>query len=69
VWEIADASQNSADSYNVGFNAEYEPIEVNPAKFQKFIDEVVSLLVGEMPPADENCSNCSYFQKRSDFKI
>jgi hypothetical protein len=69
VWEIADASQNSADSYNVGFNAEYEPVEVNPAKFQQFIDEVVSLLVGEMPTADESCSNCSYFQKRSDFKI
>ena len=69
VWEIADASQNSADSYNVGFNAEYEPVEVNPAKFQKFIDEVVSLLVGEMPTADESCSNCSYFHKRYDLKF
>ena len=67
--EIADASQNSADTYNVGFNAEYEPVEVNPAKFQQFIAEVVSLLVGDMPTADENCSNCNYFQKRIDFKI
>ena len=55
--------------YNVGFNAEYEPVKVNPAKFQQFIAEVVSLLVGDMPTADENYSNCSYFQKRIDFKI
>ena len=69
VWEIADASHQSAEIYSVGFKSEYEPVEVNPAKFQHFIGEVVSLLMGEMPPADENCSNCSYFQKRSDFKI
>ncbi len=69
VWEIADASHHSADIYNVGFNAEYEPVEVNPAKFQQFIGEVVSLLMGEIPTADENCSNCTYFQKRLDLKI
>ena len=69
VWEIADASRHSTDIYNVGFNAEYEPVEVNPAKFQKFISEVVSLLMGGMPTQDENCSNCSYFQKRLDLKI
>ena len=69
VWEIADASQYSTDIYNVGFNAEYEPVEVNPAKFQKFISEVVSLLMGGMPTQDENCSNCSYFQKRLDIEI
>jgi len=69
VWEIADASHHSADIYNVGFNAEYEPVEVNPAKFQQFIGEVVSFLTGDMPTADENCSNCSYFQKRLNLKI
>ena len=69
VWEIADASQHSTSIYNVGFNAEYEPVEVNPAKFQQFISEVVSLLMGDMPTMDENCSNCSYFQKRLDLKI
>jgi hypothetical protein len=69
VWEIADASRHTADIYNIGFNAGYEPVEVNPAKFHQFIGEVVSLLMGDMPTADENCSNCTYFQKRLDLKI
>ena len=69
VWEIADASHHSADICNVGFNAEYEPVEINPAKFQIFIGEVVSLLMGDMPSADEKCSDCTYFQKRLDLKI
>ena len=69
VWEIADASRHTADIYNVGFNAEYEPVEVNPAKFHQFIGEVVSLLMGDMPASDENCSNCTYFQRRLDLKI
>ena len=65
VWEIADASQHSADVYNVEFNAEYEPVEVNPKKFDGFIAEVVTLLSGEMPAAGENCNNCDYFDKRN----
>jgi hypothetical protein len=64
VWEIADASQHSADVYNVGFNAEYEPVEVNPKKFESFISEVVTLLSGEMPSAGEKCNNCEYFDRR-----
>jgi hypothetical protein len=69
VWEIADASQHSADVYNVGFNAEYEPVEVNPKKFEGFISEVVTLLSGEMPAAGEKCSNCEYFGKRQNLEI
>ena len=69
VWEIADASQHSADVYNVGFNAEYEPVEVNPKKFEGFISEVVTLLSGEMPAVGEKCSNCEYFDKRQSLSI
>jgi hypothetical protein len=65
VWEIADASQHSADVYNVGFNAEYEPVEVNPKKFEGFIAEVVTLLSGDMPAAGEKCNNCEYFDIRN----
>ena len=64
VWEIAEASRHAADFYNVGFKAEYEPVEVNPAKFQQFIGEVVTLLSRDMPAAGDDCSNCNYFQKR-----
>ena len=57
VWEIAEASQPDVDIYNVGFNSKYEPVEVSPAKFQLFISEVIALLSGDMPTADESCSN------------
>jgi hypothetical protein len=69
VWEIADASQHSADVYNVGFNAEYEPVEVNPKKFESFIAEVVTLLSGDMPVTGEKCNNCEYFHKRSSLDL
>ena len=69
VWEIADASQHAANKYNVAFNAQYEPVEVNPEKFKNFIDEVVTLLCGELPPSGEDCDNCVYYEQRLGYDI
>ena len=69
VWEIADAERHSDDVFNVGFVAAYEPVEVDPNRFETFIAEVVTVLLGEMPESAERCSNCDYATKRSELDI
>jgi len=66
VWEIADAERDSADVFKVGFSAAYEPVEVDPNRFETFIAEVVTVLLGEMPASAERCSNCDYATKRGE---
>jgi hypothetical protein len=53
----------------VGFNAEYEPVEVNPKKFESFIAEVITLLSGDLPAAGEKCNNCEYFENRQNLQV
>ena len=65
VWEIRNVSPGEGDEYRVGFNAAYEPVEVNPSKFESFISEVVSVLMGPMPDSAEKCSNCGYYTQRA----
>lgn len=65
VWEIRDVAPGAGDEYNVSFNAEYEPVELNRSKFDSFIAEVVRVLMGPQPDAAEKCSNCGYFGQRT----
>ena len=65
VWAIGNASHHEADEYRVGFNATYEPVEVDPTRFDAFIADVVTVLMGEMPGRGEKCENCNFFEKRS----
>ena len=65
VWEIKSVSPNGDEVYHVSFNAAYEPVEVNPKKFESFISEVVTVLMGPIPDALDKCSNCAYFTQRS----
>lgn len=65
VWAIGNASHHEADEYRVGFNATYEPVEVDPTRFDAFIADVVTVLMGEMPERGEKCENCNFFEKRS----
>jgi len=65
VWAIGTASHHDADEYRVGFNATYEPVTVDPKRFDAFIADVVTVLMGEMPGRGEKCENCNYFENRS----
>ena len=65
VWEIRTVAPGEGEEYHVTFNAAYEPVEVNPPKFETFIGEVVSTLLGPLPDPLDKCSNCSYFTQRT----
>jgi len=66
VWEIADAERHSDDVFNGGFSAVHELVDVDPDRFETFIAEVVTVLLGEMPESAEKCSNCDYAAKRGE---
>jgi hypothetical protein len=65
VWEIRTVAPGEGEEYHVTFNSAYEPVEVNPPKFETFIGEVVSTLLGPLPDPLDKCSNCSYFTQRT----
>jgi len=65
VWEIRTVAPGEGEEYHVTFNSAYEPVEVNPPKFETFIGEVVSTLLGPLPDPLVKCSNCSYFTQRT----
>jgi hypothetical protein len=65
VWSVGEVNHDGVSSPQVGFNAVYEPLSLDPPKFRAFLDSVVHMLEGPVPQAGERCNNCSYFAQRS----
>jgi len=63
VWTAADASHLDGSQFTVGFIADYEPVDLNPAGFELLIAEIVTCLMGDIPEENSECAQCKFLQK------
>jgi len=64
MWKIDEATQDEEANNYFSTESAFLMVPRQPEWFQNFIAEVISVLEGPLPEADDKCKNCSYIQKR-----
>ena len=64
MWRIISADTDHLSSFNFECEKGYLSAGRQPERFDRFIAEVIELLDGPMPEADESCPICKYVAKR-----
>lgn len=69
IWKLAGAAQtrpNELVSNEMGFgvNQLYVPVERNPEKLQRLLEEFITVIDGDCPDSGPDCHACNYFATR-----
>ena len=69
IWKLAGVAQtrpNEMVSNEMGFgvNQVYVPVERNPERLNKLLEEFITVIDGDEPAAGENCHTCNYLNGR-----
>lgn len=69
IWKLAGVAQTRPNEFvsnemGFGVNQVYVPVERDPERLARLLEEFISVIDGEEPAAGENCHACNYFEGR-----
>jgi hypothetical protein len=65
VWKLGGAAQtrpNEFVTHNMGFGVHqhYVPVERDPARLDRVLEEFITMIEGDIPASGEQCPHCTY---------
>jgi hypothetical protein len=69
IWKLAGVAQTRPNEFvsnemGFGVNQVYVPVERDPERLARLLEEFISVIDGEEPAAGENCHACNYLEGR-----
>jgi len=64
MWRVVGAESDLTKNFVFNCDKDYLSAGREPAKFEKFIAEIIAMLDGEMPESGEKCTMCKFVEKR-----
>lgn len=69
IWKLAGVAQTRPNEFvsnemGFGVNQVYVPVERDPERLSRLLEEFISVIDGEEPAAGENCHACNYLEGR-----
>jgi hypothetical protein len=69
IWKLAGVAQTRPNEFvsnemGFGVNQVYVPVERDPDRLSRLLEEFISVIDGEEPAAGENCHACNYLEGR-----
>jgi hypothetical protein len=69
IWKLAGVAQTRPNEFvsnemGFGVNQVYVPVERDPERLARLLEEFISVIDGEEPAAGDNCHACNYLEGR-----
>ena len=69
IWKLAGVAQTRPNEFvsnemGFGVNQVYVPVDRDPARLEKLLEEFITVIDGDEPAAGENCHACNYLDGR-----
>lgn len=60
VWKLNGIAETADGAYGFGVTQHYLPVQRDSAKFSRLLEELISVIEGELPDSGETCQTCNY---------
>jgi hypothetical protein len=60
VWKLNGITETADGAYGFGVTQHYLPVQRDSAKFSRLLEELISVIEGELPDSGETCQTCNY---------
>ena len=60
VWKLNGIAETADGAYGFGVTQHYLPVQRDSAKFSHLLEELISVIEGELPDSGETCQTCNY---------
>ena len=60
VWKLNGIAETADGAFGFGVTQHYLPVQRDSAKFSRLLEELISVIEGELPDSGETCQTCNY---------
>jgi hypothetical protein len=73
IWKLAGVAQTRPNEFvsnemGFGVNQVYVPVQRDPDRLAKLLEDFISVIDGEFPDAGSDCHACNYHQHRNELE-
>ncbi|MGA1332078.1 MAG: hypothetical protein ACO31D_02860 [Ilumatobacteraceae bacterium] len=69
VWAVGEVNFDGVNEPAITFPSVYEEVKRDLTKFNRFIADVVKVLIGDVPKSGQRCSNCTYVSAMKEINL